>query len=596
MSHWRAICLAKKKNWKRVIIMEDDAIITRAGLSRFNLGMQEIEDRGLSGPQEGWDLLWLFGQYYETEDGLTFPLTTEKRAAWIKRQMENLHNKTDMVHRLRRSMATVGYGISAACYDQVISEIMSEANGSLPIDDLYGHRLHSKLKSYIMLPCPIGTDLQNTSTIYAADAASAPTSIANNKFTNNLEKDEKTTVLDLLLDQLDNQLSAAITAKNSAYRILNFWNTQIRPHLGGSDLNHDRMDKLVTRLIAYFEEHLDQADVHQFLWNAHDVDRMDFVEKVSDILHVTSYYQEYDALSIRAASSLRKKLIQRGAEASYVDDLDRNAKFAKQRFHKRLTSNPGLAEKIQVCGFQAWVINLDRRPDRLEKFTSQTNALGLTVQRFSAVDGQKLKRTKRLEYLFRNNDFGSNRGALGAALSHLTLWQKLSALDKNNTERTPDAFLIFEDDVQFLEPFSNGRWIQAYERLNLDYPDWDTCFLAFIPSPSVSMADFLPQDVLEKEVTDNAEAAALNIVPLTEEMTWGGFSAYLINRKGAFKMVQFIEKHGIQHGIDYILMRMKHPELSMENYLMVPNPCFAQWVTGKNDGVDTDIQKPQPAW
>jgi len=57
-------------------------------------------------------------------------------------------------------------------------------------------------------------------------------------------------------------------------------------------------------------------------------------------------------------------------------------------------------------------------------------------------------------------------------------------------------------------------------------------------------------------------------------------------------MVQYIDEHGIQHGIDYILMR----KLRLNNYLVVPNPCFAQWVTSPTDGVDTDIQKSQPAW
>jgi len=111
--------------------------------------------------------------------------------------------------------------------------------------------------------------------------------------------------------------------------------------------------------------------------------------------------------------------------------------------------------------------------------------------------------------------------------------------------------------------------------------------LAFIPSPAVDIQDHIGPE---------AQKRPLEIVALKPEMTWGGFSAYWINRKGAATLVKFIEKHGIRHGIDYILMRMHHPELTRENYLITPNPCFAQWVTSPTDGVDTDIQKSHAPW
>lgn len=574
MSHWRAIALAKKKRWRRVLIVEDDAIFTRVGMQRFNLAMQEIEDRQLT-----WDLLWVFGLYYTTQNGITFR-PENRRAQWLKREIIDAPKDSgDLVHPLKGSCSTVCYGIQSDCYDRVLDEIYHEKNGSLPVDDLFYKKLHPVLRSYIMLPCPVGADLENESTITGPSSESEG---ADRPDRQEAQKSSTTGVVELLCEKLKCMLD-----HKEPYQVFSFWNTQVRPHLGLAVLTLDqavkqKIDEQVTRMVPLFEEHLDGVDTHRFLWDAHNVDRLDFVERVCDILHVTSYYQGYDALSVRAASSLRKKLIRRGAPQSHVDDLDHNAKFARNRFHNRLVESESLAQKMQVCGFQTHVINLDRRPDRLKSFMTQMSALHLdaSIRRFPAVDGQTLEKTKQLQHVFRNNDFGSNRGALGAALSHLTLWRELM-------EGGADAFLIFEDDVQLLAPFQNGQWIDAYERLNVDHPDWDACFLAFIPSPAVKMDDFLPPA---------EETEKLLLAPLVPEMTWGGFSAYWISRKGAAKMVQFIDKHGIQHGIDYILMRMRHPELEMENYLVVPNPCFAQWVTSADDGVDTDIQKQQPAW
>lgn len=641
ISHWRAVAMAKKKKWQRVLIVEDDVIITPNGVQRFNLAMQETIDREIF----DWQLLWVFGLYYSTTTGYSSysgQSEVEKRTQFIDYNLlsKTLKSQGDLVHQLSHSCSTVCYGISESCYDQVLDEIQAPENGEFPIDDLYNKRLHPKLRAYIMHPCPFGADLENESTITAErqvtesdfDQPVQKAQLAKNANSRSEETgssrpavlNKSTQVLQILTSQVEEMLDKAQDKsqdKVEPYEILQFWNRQVRPHLGrlalkidgGADKVKEDLSKLVTRLLSYFEKYLDQEDVHQFLWNAHDIDGLDYIEKVCDILHVTSYYQDYDALSIRAAASLQNKLMTRGASKSHIDDLDFNAKFARDRFHNRLENTEAdLAEKMKICGFQSWVINLDRRLDRYQGFQEKARAVGVEdsgggiehlVHRFSAVDGQGLQRTKKLEHLFRNNDFGSNRGALGAALSHLTLWKHLVDGDADAPRvkkkqlppkgkakaKVADTFLIFEDDVQLYPQFSDGRWITAYERLNIEHPDWDTCFLAFIPAPPRKIEDFL-------DTNSDHRAAEIRLVPLTPEMTWGGFSAYLINRKGACKMVRFIEKHGIKHGIDYILMRMQHEDLQMENYLMVPNPCFAQWVTGTNDGVDTDIQKKQDPW
>uniref|UniRef100_A0A6C0BLN4 Glycosyl transferase family 25 domain-containing protein n=1 Tax=viral metagenome TaxID=1070528 RepID=A0A6C0BLN4_9ZZZZ len=553
ISHWRAICLAKKKRWRRVLIIEDDAILSELGMRHFNLAMQETLDRALD-----WDLMWVFGLYYQTRDGYA----EKPRDAWLS---ETIKDTGDFVHPLAHSCSTVCYGVDRGCYDQVLDAI--ETHHAFPIDDLFNHHLHSQLKSYIMLPCPVGADLENESTI------TGPEGRQTTQKTPNVPQPKR--VVDLLFEQVREMLDQGETP----YTLLDFWNARVRPHLispvlDTSGTSADDIADLVTRLVCLFETGLDRGDLLDFLWNARSVDGLAWVDKVVDILHVTSYYADMDILSIRSASYFRRRLLDQPAR---LQELDGNAAFARRRFREDYERAATMQEKMQVCGFTAHVINLARRPDRLKTFRQRMDP-HLEVQRFPAVDGASLKRNKRLEHLFRDNDFGFSRGVLGAALSHLELWKELLAGDSHNGV---DTYLIFEDDVQLRDPFTNGQWLDMYYKLNTEHPDWDTCFLAFTPTPT-------------EDFQHHLEDRPLEIVPLKPEMTWGGFAAYWINRKGAATLVKFIEEHGIRHAVDYILMRK--PGMGLKNFLISPNPCFSQWVTSTDDGVDTDIQKSHAPW
>jgi hypothetical protein len=65
----------------------------------------------------------------------------------------------------------------------------------------------------------------------------------------------------------------------------------------------------------------------------------------------------------------------------------------------------------------------------------------------------------------------------------------------------------------------------------------------------------------------------------------GGTFAYSINRTGAKKMIDYIEKNGIKHGIDYLFKII--PEL--ECYESKPQLCFSEWNENGKE-IDSDIQ------
>lgn len=91
------------------------------------------------------------------------------------------------------------------------------------------------------------------------------------------------------------------------------------------------------------------------------------------------------------------------------------------------------------------VINLDKRVDRLEKITEQLNDLGITFERFSAIDGT-----------------GKNPIIAGRD-SHVEVW-------KQNLGK---KVLILEDDAYFVEGFQ-----ERFDEIIQTLPeDWDVFYL-----------------------------------------------------------------------------------------------------------------------
>ena len=106
---------------------------------------------------------------------------------------------------------------------------------------------------------------------------------------------------------------------------------------------------------------------------------------------------------------------------------------------------------------EIYLINLQRRPDRLENFMTHFNKSdfkGYNVMKFDSVDGTNLKidsvplsevaraELKQIETTgFRSKHYQLTRGAIGCYLSHVKVWEHM-------LKQTHDRILIFEDDAQ----------------------------------------------------------------------------------------------------------------------------------------------------
>jgi GR25 family glycosyltransferase involved in LPS biosynthesis len=212
------------------------------------------------------------------------------------------------------------------------------------------------------------------------------------------------------------------------------------------------------------------------------------------------------------------------------------------------------------------IINLKRRNDRKEAMIQKFEKENITDYEFiEAVDGYSLEFTYELFTTFKGNDFQYRKGFIGCALSYIHLWNRL--LNDSDNE----YYIIMEDDINIVPDFKN-----KISLLNSHCKEKDFVFLGY------SMYEQHRKNNYNKY---NNQNNLLNIEKLNREFYLGGFFCYSINKKGASKILNFIKKHGIKHGIDYYNKIVKE----IDSYEVTPQLAFTEW--NENDKpIDTDIQ------
>jgi GR25 family glycosyltransferase involved in LPS biosynthesis len=222
------------------------------------------------------------------------------------------------------------------------------------------------------------------------------------------------------------------------------------------------------------------------------------------------------------------------------------------------------------------VVNLERRADRkldIIKLFKETKLTDFVF--YKAVDGKTLESTNELKKLFQGNDFGSRKGVIGCALSHLQLWNELVA-DKNHSH-----YVIFEDDISV----SNSNFKERLEKLKPETEE--VLFLGYHMFSHKREEVKHIYDVGANEIGANEIGAnEIKIEPLNKNLYIGGTFAYTINKVGAQKLITYISENGIKHGIDY-LMKIT-PGLNMKE--LQPLLVWSDWYEDTGKPIDTDIQ------
>jgi len=219
------------------------------------------------------------------------------------------------------------------------------------------------------------------------------------------------------------------------------------------------------------------------------------------------------------------------------------------------------------------IINLERRNDRKIRTVNELNKCGILdteMEFINATDGNALQPTPELARLFKGNDFGNRRGVIGCALTHYGLWQRLLKDD------ACEYYIIMEDDFTCRPDFKSRLESLAQSH-------------AFAQHDVVMLGYHMFQNNRDqvKHVYDSDSQSDVNVVvrPLDKNLYIGGTFGYSIHKRGAAKLVDYIAKNGIRHGIDYLIKII--PGLNSAE--CQPQLVFSEWNEG-GAPIDSDIQ------
>jgi len=223
-----------------------------------------------------------------------------------------------------------------------------------------------------------------------------------------------------------------------------------------------------------------------------------------------------------------------------------------------------------MSSYKIIVVNLKKREDRKNDIINLFSELNLYPYFFyEAVDGNKIELTLEIKNLFDGNDFKYRKGVIGCALSHYNIW-----LDLLN-DKTHDYYIIFEDDIyinkniDFLKNFELCKdYIKKNELIDL-------LFMGF--HKSNQNLNF-----------DNNSYGNINFIPFEYNLfNIGGSFSYIITKNGANKIIDYIHKNNIKHGIDYMFKIIPDFNIIMTK----PSIILSEWMQKLTDNVDSDIQK-----
>jgi glycosyltransferase involved in cell wall biosynthesis/GR25 family glycosyltransferase involved in LPS biosynthesis len=285
-------------------------------------------------------------------------------------------------------------------------------------------------------------------------------------------------------------------------------------------------------------------------------------------IHSANYFEEAENKIVEIANDdrLKEHFRSKGIEWARNQSWKLRAKEWLQLFGY-------ITNFLDDCSIQ--VLNLERRRDRWDAFIKHAEEIGLKeYKRFDATDGKKLVIDEKTSKLFEVKEgFVGKRwpylthnyfaGILGAALSHLRIWKEASLTDK--------VSIIFEDDV-ILDDHFVEKWNDIYSNIKHDLR-WDILYFGFNDDEyGESYGDvFVHPGVMKFSSNMRLHGA--------------GAYGYVLRQKGAQKLVELVDKLGIQQPIDHFII--DHFD-TLCVYKTVPHLVKAK-IYGINN-TDTDIQ------
>jgi len=212
---------------------------------------------------------------------------------------------------------------------------------------------------------------------------------------------------------------------------------------------------------------------------------------------------------------------------------------------------------------EAYVINLERRSDRLERFKTTHPNIKDRAYTWRATDGRTLSLTSELAHLFRNNDFKWKKAVMGCALSHLGLWEKLA------NDPLAKSYLIMEDDVVL-----DKQWLMKWVSASTFIPkDADVIYLGGVLPPNKPAVPTITESI-NKHFARVAKNALFG-QPARRYFHFCNY-AYVLTQSGARKLCALVKERGIFTSGDHMIVN--HGDELLKIYFTTPflATCFQE--------------------
>jgi GR25 family glycosyltransferase involved in LPS biosynthesis len=203
------------------------------------------------------------------------------------------------------------------------------------------------------------------------------------------------------------------------------------------------------------------------------------------------------------------------------------------------------------------IINLKRRPDRLQRFAKENRSVSHRVKVVDAIDGKRLKLTPHIQRLFEGGSFGWKKGVIGCNLSHLSVWYGLA-----HSNQFIENMLVLEDDVKFVDGWER----QVEKAMSVVPTDYDVLYLGGILPPNKAMWPHVraPVNSCWDRVSKNT---AFGHAEPTAYFHFCAY-AYILSKRGAEKLLDGIKREGGYKCVsDHQIL---NPANNMNVYVMNP--------------------------
>lgn len=212
---------------------------------------------------------------------------------------------------------------------------------------------------------------------------------------------------------------------------------------------------------------------------------------------------------------------------------------------------------------KTWVISLNNPTDFIESMALQN----INVNLFKGVDGETIKKQEYMSSFY--TTFGPN-SAIGCAMSHMKLWEKLVNDDLNET------YLIFEDDAYSCEggPCKGGPCKRPCEGeepdntkdkiinfLNNIPKDFDIGYLGYFGSSKNIM--YYITSFMHK-----TKGHGVKDKGVVQPKVMLGLHSYIISKKGAKILLNELKGKVYNH-IDYCIQQL-YKQDKLKNYAIHP--------------------------